>query len=146
MKQKFSKHWISSVQVRKQRKYRYNAPLHIRHNFLNAHLSKELRTKYGKRSTPIKKGDEVLIIRGKFAKKKGKVLVLELKKSRVTVDGINRTKKDGTKVEVWHNPSNLKITSLNREDPRRLKRYKPKTQPVPAKETEENVSEKNTSN
>jgi len=124
MKQKFSTSWLSSTQVRKQRKYRHNAPLHVRHKFLNAHLSTELRKKHGKRSAPIRKGDEVLIMRGNFAKKKGKVLEIDLKKSRLTIENINRTKKDGTKVNVYFNPSNLQIDSLNLEDSKRLKRFR----------------------
>ena len=48
MKKKFSESWKSSKQVRKQRKYRYNAPLHIKQKFVNVHLAKELRKKYKK--------------------------------------------------------------------------------------------------
>jgi len=56
MKKKFSNSWKASKQVRKQRKFRYNAPLHIKHKFLSAHLSKELMKKYGTRNIPVKKG------------------------------------------------------------------------------------------
>ncbi len=121
MKQKFSTHWLKSKQPRKQRKYRYNAPLHLRHKFLNAHLSAELRKKYGKRSVPLRKGDEVLIMRGSFKKKKGKILEIDLKRSRATIEGINRKKLDGTKVNVYLNPSNLQILNLNLDDNKRLK-------------------------
>ncbi len=121
MKKKFSTAWTGSRQPRKQRKYRYNAPLHLRHRFLNAHLSSELRKKYGKRSIAIRKDDEVLIMRGKFAKKKAKVMEVDLKKSRVSLENINRTKKDGTKVNVYFNTSNLKIESLNLDDKKRIK-------------------------
>ena len=123
MKKQFSTSWLGSKQVRKQRKYRHNAPLHVRHSFLNAHLSKELKKKYGKRSTPIKKGDEVLIMRGNFVKKQGKVIGVNLKKGKILIEGINRTKKDGTKVNVYLNPSNLQLVSLNLEDSKRLKRH-----------------------
>ena len=128
MKQQFSTSWLGSKQVRKQRKYRHNAPLHLRHSFLSAHLPKELRKRYGKRSIPIRKGDEVLIMRGNFAKKQGKIIVVDLKKGRVTVEDINRTKKDGTKVNVYLNPSNLQIISLNLEDSKRLKKHRNDTE------------------
>ena len=121
MKKDFSNSWISRMQVRKQRKYRYNAPLHLRHRFLSAHLSKELREKYGKRSIPVRKGDEVLIMRGNFAKKKGKILNTDLKRNRVTIEGINRKKSDGTKVNVYFDTSNLLIQGLNLEDRKRIK-------------------------
>ena len=51
MKRKFSKSWKSSKQPRKQRKYSANAPLHLKRKLLSVNLSKELRKKYGKRST-----------------------------------------------------------------------------------------------
>jgi len=121
MKAKFSTAWLSSKLPRKQRKYRYNAPLHLRHKFLSSHLSAELRKKYGKRKFPLRKGDEVLVMRGSFAKKKAKVVNVDLKKSRITLENINRQKKDGTKINVYFNPSNLKIESLFLEDKERIK-------------------------
>ena len=84
MKQEFSSSWTGSSQPRKQRKFVYNAPLHTRHKFLSAHLSKELRQKYGKRNLPLRKGDEVLVMRGFFRKKKAKVSLVNLKKGIVT--------------------------------------------------------------
>ena len=121
MKQKFSKKWISSIQPRKQRKFRANAPFHIRRKLMGANLSKELRKKYSKRSFPVRKEDSVKIMIGEFKGKTGKVNVVDYKKLRVTVDGINRTKKDGTKLAVYFHPSNLQIKELNLEDVKRKK-------------------------
>jgi len=121
MKQKFSKNWIASKQPRKQRKYRANAPLHIKRKFMSANLDKELRKKYGKRSFVLKKGDSVKIMIGKFKKKTGKIGSVDLKKSRVSIEGIQRTKKDGSKVNIWFTPSNLQIKELNLEDSKRKK-------------------------
>lgn len=120
MKQEFSTHWLSSKQPRKQRKFAANAPLHIKHKFLSANLSKELRKKYGKRSLPIRKGDEVLVMRGSFKKKKAKIATIELKRTRVALEGIQRTKKDGTKVNVWFAPSSLQIVTLTLDDKKRI--------------------------
>tara|TARA_Y100000310_G_C20670727_1_gene810116 strand:+ start:373 stop:831 length:459 start_codon:yes stop_codon:yes gene_type:complete len=119
MKKKFSKHWNSSKQPRKQRKYRANAPLHIKHKMISANLNKDLRKKYGKRSFPLKKGDSIKIMIGEFKRKTGKVGIVDLKKLRVSIEGIQRTKKDGTKVNVWFSPSNLQIKELNLEDKKR---------------------------
>jgi large subunit ribosomal protein L24 len=124
MKQKFSTSWISSIQVRKQRKYRYNAPLHLRHKFLSANLSKELRAKYSKRNVPLRKDDEVLVMRGKFSKKKGKILLVNLKTSKVKIVGLTRKKVDGTEINVPFDPSNLQIIDLNLDDKKRLKDIK----------------------
>ncbi|MBX4211855.1 50S ribosomal protein L24 [Candidatus Pacearchaeota archaeon] len=120
MKSEFSTSWLSSSQVRKQRKYRHNAPLHIRHKFLSAHLSKLLRQKHGKRSLPLRKGDEVLVMRGSFRKKKAKVTSVNVKRSRVALEGIQRTKKDGTKVNVYFDPSVLLIETLVLDDKKRI--------------------------
>lgn len=146
MKQKFSTSWIGSKQVRKQRKYRHNAPLHIKHKFLSANLSKELRKKYGKRSLTLKKGDEVIVMRGKFAKKKAKISSVDLKKTRVVLENINRGKKDGTKVNVYFNPSNLQISAINLDDTKRMKKMKisevPKSSKKEKADGEDNVGEK----
>jgi len=120
MKSEFSTAWQNSKQPRKQRKYNYNAPLHLRHKFLSACLSKDLRKKYSKRSLPLRKGDEVLIMRGSFKKKKAKVTEVDLKNSLVALENQQRTKKDGTKVNVFFHPSNLQIQTLVLDDKERL--------------------------
>ncbi len=119
MKKEFSKHWISSKQPRKQRKYLYNAPLNIRQIFVSAHLSKELRKKHNKRSIILKKGDKVKIMRGQFKNKFGKIEKVNLKDITVFVEGIQTTKKDGSKVYIPIHPSNIIITELNLEDKHR---------------------------
>jgi len=126
MKIKFSSSWIKSSQPRKQRKYRFNAPLHIKQKFVSVHLDKLLREKHGKRSVVIRKGDNVKIMRGQFSKKTGKVEQVSLKKNQVFISGIEATKKDGTKVRYPINPSNLMITELNLEDKMRQKALKKK--------------------
>ena len=120
MKSTFSTAWVSSTQVRKQRKYRHNAPLHTRHKFLSAQLSKELRKKYGKRSLPLRKGDEVLVMRGQFKKKKAKVVSLDLANTKVMLEGMQHTKRDGTKVAVPLHPRALQIHVLVLEDKERI--------------------------
>ncbi|RMD66563.1 50S ribosomal protein L24 [Candidatus Pacearchaeota archaeon] len=144
MKKKFSKAWRESKQPRKQRKYRANAPLHLRKKFLNAHLSKELRKTYKRRAFPLRKGDEVLVLRGSFRKKRAKVASIDLKRGRVALEGVQRTRKDGTKVNVWFSPSNLMIMNLNLDDKKRmqaLKRVENKNQEVKMKPTESKKSE-----
>jgi len=122
MKQKFSNKWVGSKQPRKQRKYLANAPTHIRHNLMSSNLSKDLREKYGKRSFPIRKDDTIKIMRGEFKGKTGKIDSVSLKKLRVMIAGIFRSKKDGSKVGVYFNPSNLQIQELHLEDVKRKKR------------------------
>lgn len=121
MKTKFSSSWIKSKQPRKQRKYRYNAPLHIKQKFVSAHLSKELHEKHNKRSMNLRKGDSVKVMRGQFKNKTGKIEQISVKKTKVYVGGIEITKRDGTKARYPIHPSNLMITQLNMDDKMRNK-------------------------
>lgn len=120
MKQKFSRKWKASRQKRKQRKYLFRSPLHIRHKIMSCNLSKELRKKYGRRSFPLRKNDLVKITRGKFKNKKGKISNVDLKKLRVSIEGIQRQKRDGTKINIYFSPSKLQIQELNLEDKKRI--------------------------
>lgn len=118
----FVKSWKSSKMPRKQRKYLAKAPLHIRKKLVSVNLSKDLRKKYGKRNIPVRKGDSVRIMRGKFKKQKGKVLEVDLKKTKIIVEGIQVKKQDGSKVNFKLRPSNLQITELNLDDKSRVKK------------------------
>ena len=124
MKQTFSTKWTASKQPRKQRKYSYNAPLHLRHKKLAATLSKELRKKHGCRNIEVRKGDTVKIMRGKFKGKQGKVLACDLVKQKISIDGIQATKLEGSKVAIWFDTSNIKIILIDLDDKMRMKRKK----------------------
>lgn len=113
---RFSSEWRSSKNPSKQRKYRSNAPLHIKQKFAHSHLSKELRKKFGKRSIGLRKGDKVKVTRGRFKKHEGKVEMVDMKKAKAFVSGIEVTKKDGTKKLIGLDISNLMITELNLDD------------------------------
>ena len=119
MKKQFSIKWKASKQPRKQRKYRTNAPLHVRRKMMSINLSKELRKKYGKRNFPVRNGDNVMIMRGEFKGKTGKINLVNYKKKIVIIDMIYRTKIDKTKISVKFDPSNLQIKELNLDDKNR---------------------------
>ena len=59
-------------------------------------------------------------MRGAFKKKKAKITSVDLKNIRTVLEGIQRTKRDGSKVNVYFHPSNLQIQSLNLDDKERL--------------------------
>lgn len=126
MKQVWSAHWKSSTQPRKQRKYLYNAPLHIQQKFVHIHLSKDLRKKYDTRAVSVRVGDKVKILVGTLRGKEGKIASISLKKMCVFIGGIERVKKDGSKVHVPFHPSNLMIIGLDKEDKRIKKAQKKK--------------------
>src|SRR3989338_3688807 len=119
MKKIFSSSWKRSRQPRKQRKYRANAPLHIKGKFLAAHLSKELRKTYNRRSIRLRSGDKVKVMVGQFKKKEGKVERINTKNQEAYIAGIEIVKRDGSKTLYPIHPSNLMITELNIEDKKR---------------------------
>lgn len=120
MKKEFSTSWNGSKQPRKQRKYVAKAPMHIRRDFMSSHLSKELRQKYSRRSFPIRKGDNVKIMKGENKGKTGKISIIDMKNLRVAIEGLQLTKKEGSKVNIWIRPSNLMILELTLDDKKRM--------------------------
>lgn len=127
MKKEFSKAWNASSKARKQRKYRHNAPLHLKRKFFSSNLSKELRKKYSRRNIEIRKGDTVKVMRGESKAKRGKITGFDNEKIKVYVEGIQKSKKDGTKVNISFDPSKLQIVELNAEDKKRIKKIERKT-------------------
>jgi len=115
-----AKSYNSSVQGRKQRKFRALAPIHLRRKLFGANLSKDLRKRYGKRSISVVKGDAIRVMRGQFTGQKGKISIINAKKLKIYVEGIQRSKRDGTKVNVPIDPSNVQITELNLDDKKRM--------------------------
>ena len=113
---------IASSQPRKQRKIRYNAPIHLRGSFLHAMLSPELREKHGHRRVRVVSGDTVKVLRGEHAGKTGVVDGIDLKRLTIQVHGVTVKKADGTEVARPVDPSNVMITKLNLRDPKRQER------------------------
>jgi large subunit ribosomal protein L24 len=120
MKTAFAKSWNRSVQVRKQRKYRHNAPLHVRQKFMGVHLDASLRKTHGVRSTAVRTGDTVKLVRGQHKGKTGKVERIDLQYTKVFVTGIENRKKDGGKSLIPLQPSNLLLMSLDSSDKKRM--------------------------
>ena len=136
MKKLWSNKWVSSKQPRKQRKYRYNAPMHIRHKFVSVHLSPALRKQFKKRSVPIRKGDEIKVIDGSLKGKTGTIERVNLKKCKVYVDNLKLKKVDGSEIMRVMEPSNLMITKINLDDKMRQKALSKKSpSKKPKKET-----------
>lgn len=133
MKNKFSPSWNSSKQPRKQRKYRANAPIHLKHKMMSSHLSKELMKKYSIRNTTLRKGDTVKVVRGQFKSKTGKVEKIIMKFLKVNISGVERIKRDGSKSPYPVDPSNVIITELSLSDKERAKKLRRKNDATPIK-------------
>ena len=110
---------IESSQPRKQRKARYQAPLHLKGKFLSAPLDSTLREQYRTRSARVVKGDTVKVLRGSSKGTEGVVDMVDVGKSRIVVQGVSVNKADGTEVPRPIDASNVKITKLNLKDPKR---------------------------
>jgi large subunit ribosomal protein L24 len=110
---------IKSKSPRKQRKALYTAPLHRRQKLVAAHLARPLIKSFCRRSLPVKRGDEIKIMRGKYKGTTGKVAKVDLKELKVYIEGIRRKKVSGAEVAVPFHPSKLLITSPNMEDKHR---------------------------
>ena len=88
---------------------------------MSAPLSKELRKKYHIRALPIRKDDEVVVVRGDKGKKKesGKVVACYRKKWVIHIEKITGTKLNGGTYFIGIHPSNVQITKLKLDKGRR---------------------------
>ncbi len=109
---------IQSSQPRKERKFRFNAPLHDRQKFMHAHVSDELAKKLGikSRSISVRKGDTVKVQSGKHRGKSGKVSQVSLKTGRIFIEGINRKDAKGKEFPLPIYSSNVYLTDLDLTD------------------------------
>ncbi|KAI1083783.1 putative 60S ribosomal protein L26-1 [Whalleya microplaca] len=97
---------------RKSRKAHFSAPSGVRRNIMSAPLSKELREKYNVRSIPIRKDDEVSIIRGTNKGREGKVTSVYRLKYQIHVERVTREKTSGQSVPLGIHPSKVVVTKL----------------------------------
>ncbi|CBF89212.1 translation protein SH3-like domain-containing protein [Aspergillus tetrazonus] len=97
---------------RKSRKAHFNAPSSVRRVIMSAPLSKELREKHNVRSIPIRKDDEVTIVRGTNKGREGKITSVYRLKWCVHVERVVREKSNGQSVPLPIHPSKVVITKL----------------------------------
>lgn len=105
----------------RQRKMLYQAPDHIRHKILAAHLSPELRASHVLKSLPVRSGDTIRVMRGDHKGFEGKITRTDIEKYRIYVEGLTREKVDGTTIFVPIHPSKVIVTRLNLDDKWRKK-------------------------
>lgn len=107
---------MMSTKPRMQRGDDARADLSQRRDMLAAHLSRELRKQYKRRSMSVRKGDEVKIIRGEHSGKTGEIMDIDLKKYMIFVNGVTIKRTVGTEKQVAIEPSNVVITSMKLDD------------------------------
>ena len=85
---------------------------------MSAGLSKPNREKLGIRSLPIRKGDEVLIVRGSLKGREGKVKSVYRAKYVIHIEKLVRDKPNGQSVQIGIHPSNVVITKIHMDKDR----------------------------
>ena len=80
---------------------------------MSSPLSKDLRQKYNVRSMPIRKDDEVQVVRGHYkGQQVGKVVQVYRKKFEIYIERIQREKANGAAVHVGIDASKVVIVKL----------------------------------
>ncbi|KAL2044176.1 hypothetical protein N7G274_002881 [Stereocaulon virgatum] len=103
---------------RKSRKAHFSAPSSVRRVIMSAPLSKELREKHNVRSMPIRKDDEVSVVRGSNKGREGKVISVYRLKYVIHIDRVVREKSNGHSVPLGIAPSKVVITKLKTDKDR----------------------------
>merc|ERR1711970_1097663 len=104
---------------RKSRKAHFSAPSSDRRKIMSSHLNKELKAKWNVKSMPIRKDDEVIVVRGSNRGREGKVIQVYRKKYVIHIERVTREKSNGSTVNVGIHPSNVMITKLKLDKDRR---------------------------
>merc|ERR1711879_424318 len=119
----------------------FTAPSSERRKIMSAPLSKELRGKYNVRSLPIRKDDEVMIVRGTYHDREGKVTQVYRKKWIIHIDRVTKDKMNSQTVQVGIHPSKVIITKLKLDKDRKaLLERKNRTSSKSGKYAENDVS------
>merc|ERR1712144_66684 len=108
-----------SSSPRKARKAHFTAPSSVMRKIMSAHLNKELSNKHHVKSMPIRKDDEVIVVRGSHRGREGKVIQVYRKKYVIHIERVTREKSNGSTVNVGIHPSNVVITKLKLDKDRR---------------------------
>ena len=116
---------MTSIKPKVQRKM--NASFERRASMMRAPLSKDLSTQYGFKTASLRKGDTVLVSRGDYKGHEGKVISLIMPRNKITVEGVNIKKMDGTNKLVKISPSKVTITKLDLSDKRRKQLFELKS-------------------
>ncbi|CAN6482643.1 unnamed protein product [Victoria cruziana] len=104
---------------RKCRKAHFTAPSSVRRILMSAPLSPELRNKYNVRSVPVRKDDEVQVVRGTFKGREGKIVQVYRRKWVIHIERITREKVNGNTVNVGIHPSKVMVTKLKLDKDRK---------------------------
>ncbi|GAB9464189.1 hypothetical protein Gpo141_00001629 [Globisporangium polare] len=86
---------------------------------MSAPLSKDLQNKYNVRSIPIRKDDEVTVVRGTYKNREGRVTAVYRKKFVIHVAGVVKEKANGQAVPIGLDASKVVISKLKLDKDRK---------------------------
>ncbi|XP_004706338.1 60S ribosomal protein L26-like [Echinops telfairi] len=103
----------------KNRKRHFSAPSHVRRKIVFPSFQ-GTRQKYNVRSMPIRKDDEVQVVRGHDkGQQTGKVIRVYQKKYIIYIERVQRDKANGTTVHLGIHPSKVVVTRLKLDKDRK---------------------------
>ena len=105
-------------------------------------LSRELRTRYGRRSLPVRKGDTVRILSGSYVGREERVAKVHRRDYAVSLDNVTGKAADAKLKPLPIRPGHLVLTRLNHSDPWRRRVLKvPETEVTEEETTGEPAAE-----
>jgi large subunit ribosomal protein L24 len=127
-----------SIQPRRQRKAVFTADHQERRRRMAVPLSQELRTRYGRRSLPVRKGDTVRVLAGSYSTvgEERRVARVDREHYRLTLDNVTTKTADAKLKPLPIRPSHLVLTKLNLSDPWRRRILKVPDSEVPSEDAE----------
>lgn len=123
MNEKWSKSWKRSEKPGKQRKYRENAPQHVKQKLLSSNVSQDLREELGTRNIRLRAGDQIKVMRGDRTGETGIINEIDYDSQRVFVDGITVERQNGTESQAPLRPSNIQVVAMNVDDDARMEKF-----------------------
>lgn len=123
-----------STQPRRQRRALFDADTFERRRRMSVPLSRELRTRYGRRSLPVRKGDTVRILSGSYKGREERVARIDRRDYSMTLDNVTGKTADAKMKPLPIRPSHLVLTRLNLADPWRRRVLKVPESETPAEE------------
>ncbi len=117
---------MMSGKPRKQRFFRFNAPMHQRQHFAHSHVDEALRSKLNirKNSVEVRKGDSVKVMTGSARGTTGKVTRVNLRTGRIYLDSLTKKNARGKEFGRSVSASNVYIIDMDLSDKIRAAKLK----------------------
>jgi large subunit ribosomal protein L24 len=115
---------VSPRSPRRQRKALFTADTFERRRRMTVPLSRELRSRFGRRAMPVRKGDTVRVLSGSFVGREERVARINRRDYAVTLDNVTLKTADEKLKPLELRPGHLVITRLNLSDPWRRRALK----------------------